>query len=231
MAHWGCELGDVLLAREMYPDAKVQFERVLAFDPDNVKAQSRLKRLNTIAGVASAGYGSITPSPTASEVDGAQVTIRDDEPNSSQTSLNLSQILEEFRAAVVERIPASDGQSHYDLGMTYKEMGLLEEALREFEVAASSEDNRLASLEMTGECYLLLSRPADALKAFESVAALADRSSRARAHLKLGEAYEALGEWSRAEEEYYRALELDEGLEEAIERLGSMEERRERGAA
>ena len=39
MAHWGTELGDVLLAREMYADAKVQFERVLAFDADNVKAR------------------------------------------------------------------------------------------------------------------------------------------------------------------------------------------------
>jgi tetratricopeptide (TPR) repeat protein len=231
MAHWGCELGDVLLAREMYPEAKVQFERVLAFDSRNAKALSRLKRLNTIAGVQSAGYGSLTATPAASEIGGAQVSVRDDENHSSQSTLNLSQILEEFRAAVVERIPSSDGQSHYDLGMTYKEMGLFDEAIREFEVAASSEENRLAAQEMTGECYLLLSRPADALKVFETVAALGDQATRAQAHLRMGEALEGLGEWSRAEEEYYRALELNEGLEEAIERLGSMEERRERGAA
>jgi tetratricopeptide (TPR) repeat protein len=98
-------------------------------------------------------------------------------------------------------------------------------------VAASSDDNRLSSLEMTGECYLLLSRPGDALKAFEAVAALGDQGTQAQAHLRMGEALEGLGEWSRAEEEYYRALELNEGLEEAIERLGSLEERRERGAA
>jgi tetratricopeptide (TPR) repeat protein len=231
MAHWGCELGDVLLAREMYAEAKIQFERVLAFDGRNAKAQARLKRLNAIAGVQSVGFGPLAPAP--SEVRKAQVTVRDDNPEStqSQSSLNLSQILEEFRAAVVERIPATDGQSHYDLGMTYMEMGLLEEALREFETAATAEENRLTSMEMMGECYLLLSRFEEAIRSFESVAALADQPSRARAHLKLGQIYEEMAEWSRAEEEYYRALELDEGLEEAVERLGTLEERRERGAA
>ena len=61
MAHWGTELGDVLLAREMYADAKVQFERVLAFDADNVKARARVNRLNTIAGVNDANFGELVP--------------------------------------------------------------------------------------------------------------------------------------------------------------------------
>ena len=229
MAIWGCELGDVLLAREMYPEAKIQFERVLAFDPQNGKANARLRRLNTMAGVQEATFGQLAP-PTR-EVKGARVVVRDDSPDSSQSSLNLSQILDEFRAAVVEHIPAADTQSHYDLGMTYKEMGLLDEALREFEAAAQSHENRIASLEMMGECYLLLSRVEDAVMVLEEVVREAVEATTAPVHLRLGRAYEALGEWDRAEEEYHRALELDENLEEAVELLQSLDLRRTRGAA
>lgn len=231
MARWGCELGDVLLAREMYAEAKVQFERVLAFDPGNEKALARLKRLNTMVGVKEANFGKLTANP--SEVRGAQVTIRDDaaEPQ-SQFTLNLSQILEEFRAAVVERIPVDDGQSHHDLGMTYMEMGLIEEATVEFETAAKDETNRLASLEMLGECYLLLNRPDEAMTVFEELLGMSpDDDSKARTYLNMGRAREARGEWDQAEDHYHEALKFREDLVEASELLRDLEQRREQGAA
>jgi tetratricopeptide (TPR) repeat protein len=231
MARWGCELGDVLLAREMYAEAKVQFERVLAFDAGNEKALARLKRLNTMVGVKEANFGKLTANP--SEVRGAQVTIRDDEAEpQSQFTLNLSQILEEFRAAVVERIPVDDGQSHHDLGMTYMEMGLIEEAATEFETASQDDSNRLASLEMLGECYLLLNRPTDAMTVFEDLLGTTpDDDSKARTYLNMGRAREALGEWDQAEDDYHEALKYREDLAEASELLRDLEQRREQGAA
>jgi len=231
MAHWGCELGDVLLAREKYPEAKVQFERVLAFDPKNNKALARVKRLNTMAGVKEAGYGALAPA--ASEVEGAQVTIRDDEAEQGkeQSALNLSQILDEFRAAVVDSIPAGDARSHFDLGMTYMEMGLHAEAALEFETSSGDENNRLASLEMLGECYLQLEQFEDAVRVYELLVDEADGTVKARACCHLGQAAEALGEWDRAEAEYTHALDLDENFEEALLRLQDLEQRREQGAA
>jgi tetratricopeptide (TPR) repeat protein len=229
MAHWGCELGDVLLARERYADAKVQFERVLAFDPENPKARSRLRRLNAIAGMSEASFGELAPA--AGEVQGAQVTVRDEETEGSQSAFDLSQILDEFRSAVVDRIPPEDGQSHYDLGMTYREMGLLQEAAVEFEAAAAHEENRSSSLEMLGECYLELDQSEDAVRVLEQVLPLADDETRAMTHLRLGKAREALGEWDRAEEDYYLALELNSELTEANELLARLERRREQGAA
>ena len=35
----------------------------------------------------------------------------------------------------------------------------------------------------------------------------------------MGRAYEGMGEWDQAEEAYYRALEVDENLDEAVELL------------
>jgi tetratricopeptide (TPR) repeat protein len=228
MAHWGTELGDVLLAREMYADAKIQFERVLAFDPDNVKARARVNRLNTIAGVNDANFGELVPD--AGEVQGAQVTVKD-EPTGTQTAFDLSRILDEFKTAMTDQIEVDDGKSHFDLGLTYKEMGLLPEAVSEFEQAAAAEADRSRSLEMLGECYLLLDRHEESLRVLSEIVDAADGDGQARVHMQLGRAYEGMGAWDQAEEEYYRALELDENLEEAVERLERLEERRERGVA
>jgi Flp pilus assembly protein TadD len=60
---------------------------------------------------------------------------------------------------------------------------------------------------------------------------LAETGGNAPVHMRLGKAYEALGDWDRAEEEYHRALELDENLEEALELLQNLEFRRTQGAA
>ena len=226
MAHWGSEFGDVLLAREKYAEAKVQFERVLAFDPHNVKSHSRLKRLKTIAGVKDASFGELVPTP--SEVEGAQVTIRDDESSTSQSALDLNQILDEFRAAVVERIPADDSQSHYDLGMTFKEMGLIEEAAVEFETASQNEENRLASMEMLAECYLHLNRAEEAIQLYEQIL-VQEESSNVQTFLQLGRAREALGQWDQAAEEYNQVLNLVPDHQDALEALMHLEHRREQG--
>ncbi len=228
MAHWGCELGDVLLAREMYAEAKVQFERVLAFDPENAKAQSRINRLKTMSAVDEASFGTLTPD--ASEVAGAKVTIMN-EPEGTQSELDLGEILREFQSAVVDQIADGDTRSHHDLGMTYHEMGLMDQAAKEFEIAVAGDEDRAHSLEMLGECYLHLSRFEEAHDLFQRLLPDLDGNAKARLHLQLGRAYEGMGAWDQAEESYFAALELNEDLVEAAEILEGLDQRRERGAA
>jgi tetratricopeptide (TPR) repeat protein len=228
MAHWGCELGDVLLAREMYAEAKVQFERVLAFDPENIKAQSRVNRLRTMSAVEEASFGTLAPD--ASEVEGAKVTVMD-QSKGTQSDFDLGEILREFQTAVVDQISDGDSRSHHDLGMTYREMGLMEEAAREFETAATGEEDQAHSLEMLGECYLHLDRFEEAHDLFQRLLPDLEGDGKARLHLQMGRTYEGMGAWDKAEESYFAALELNEDLVEALELLEGLDQRRERGAA
>jgi len=46
-----------------------------------------------------------------------------------------------------------DAESHYSLGLAYKEMGLYEEAINEFEVASNSPARRIDSLLLQGLCH------------------------------------------------------------------------------
>ena len=47
-----------------------------------------------------------------------------------------------------------DHQSHYDLGVAYKEMGLLDEAIGEFQKALRGTEHRVPTYEALGQCFI-----------------------------------------------------------------------------
>ena len=57
--------------------------------------------------------------------------------------VDVDDIFEQFKEGVAAQIGVEDSQAHYDLGLAYKEMGLLADAVREFEVAGQ-DGNRTA---------------------------------------------------------------------------------------
>jgi tetratricopeptide (TPR) repeat protein len=56
----------------------------------------------------------------------------------------LGDLFEEFRSELGEAKDDEDLETHYNLGIAYREMGLLEEAISEFQKVASSADKGLA---------------------------------------------------------------------------------------
>jgi tetratricopeptide (TPR) repeat protein len=50
--------------------------------------------------------------------------------------VDVEEVFAKFKEGVAAQISIDDGQSHYDLGVAYKEMGLVDDAIREFETAA-----------------------------------------------------------------------------------------------
>jgi tetratricopeptide (TPR) repeat protein len=56
----------------------------------------------------------------------------------------LGDLFEEFRTELGEAKDDEDLETHYNLGIAYREMGLLEEAISEFQKVASSADKGLA---------------------------------------------------------------------------------------
>jgi tetratricopeptide (TPR) repeat protein len=117
------------------------------------------------------------------------------------------------------------------MGMAYKEMGLWQEAIQEFQTASQNAENLHNSLEMLGECYLHLNRHDEAATVFERLVETSNGKVEARLYLRMGQAYEALQRWDDAETAYGLAVELDETLTEAVALLQGLGERRDRGAA
>ena len=130
---------------------------------------------------------------------------------SRPSTVNITQVLKQFKTQMENTVDARDYQSHYDLGVTYKEMGLYEEALNEFRVASAGDDYRAKAFEMAGQCHLEMEDFEDAVEAFRR--ALRERTKDDEEYsglcFNLGRALEGLGRTEEAQENYNEVAELN----------------------
>jgi tetratricopeptide (TPR) repeat protein len=75
------------------------------------------------------------------------------EPQAGDEQREFQEILEQFKRGIEENLESDDYQSHYDLGVAFKEMGLLDEAIAEFQKALRAPDGRLRTSEALGTAF------------------------------------------------------------------------------
>ncbi|HDP95421.1 MAG TPA: tetratricopeptide repeat protein [Candidatus Aminicenantes bacterium] len=71
----------------------------------------------------------------------------------STTEKNMMEIFREFKKGVDEKIGEGDFDTRYNLGIAYKEMGLLEEAIHEFLISAKHPEKFFDSAGLLGLCF------------------------------------------------------------------------------
>ncbi|CAM2007435.1 tetratricopeptide repeat protein [Acanthopleuribacter pedis] len=84
---------------------------------------------------------------------------------------SVDELFEEFKRGVDEQISDDDYETHYDLGIAYKEMGLLEEAINEFRRAQAEPTRFLECSTLIGSCMIELGRTEDAIVHYEEALA------------------------------------------------------------
>jgi len=67
---------------------------------------------------------------------------------------DFTDMLEKFKAGVAANLDEEDYDSHYDLGVAYKEMGLIDEAVAEFQKALRGATQRIRAYEALGQCFI-----------------------------------------------------------------------------
>jgi tetratricopeptide (TPR) repeat protein len=67
---------------------------------------------------------------------------------------DFHEMLERFKQGVAANLDESDHESHYDLGVAYREMGLLDEAIGEFQKALRANGDRIRTYEALGQCFV-----------------------------------------------------------------------------
>ena len=71
-----------------------------------------------------------------------------------QAEQSLEEIVEGFKKGVAEHLSPTDYDTHFNLGIAYREMGLLDEAIGEFQVAAKEPSHLVLCCSMLGLCFL-----------------------------------------------------------------------------
>ena len=77
----------------------------------------------------------------------------EDEQKTGDEQKDFRDMLVAFKRGIDENIDAEDFQAHYDLGVAFKEMGLLDEAIAEFQKALRSPEGRLRTSEALGVAF------------------------------------------------------------------------------
>jgi tetratricopeptide (TPR) repeat protein len=66
---------------------------------------------------------------------------------------DVLEIFEEFKKGIESELEEEDSDTHYNLGIAYKEMGLVDDAIKEFQTANRDPRKHIQASSMLGLCY------------------------------------------------------------------------------
>lgn len=137
---------------------------------------------------------------------------------------SLDDIFEEFKKGVEEQVSKEDVDTHYNLGVAYKEMGLLDDAISEFSMTPENEPRFIQSRYMLGLCYLEKGEYQNTVTEIQGALTLSYNlgeagQERIGMHYDLGLAYQGAGNTDGAIREFQKVHDMDPGYREVATKL------------
>lgn len=197
-AQVACELGDRSLNDGDLNAARDWFRRASGLDANNETAKRRLAKLNEV-------QRGVTTETAPEEPAAADGRVEVAVGRSEAVTFDLGSLVSEFQRGVQTQI-SGDPQGHYDLGMAYREMGLLEQAIESFRSAGRDPAFAQRCAEMVGRSMLDQGRFEEAAQEFIVALELPGLTDEGGHDLRyqLGLAYEAAGRTEDALAEFER---------------------------
>jgi tetratricopeptide (TPR) repeat protein len=230
------EEADFFASRGLFDDARTIITEQLALHPRHVLLHERLAELDAQEEAARETSGPPAPRPAAPSLDrsfdiaasldaienldttGAMATSAFDAANQQ---IDVEEVFAAFKEGVAKQVSEDDGQSHYDLGVAYKEMGLLDDAIREFEVAARDEKRDCVCRSMVGMIQMERGKVNEAIGAFQKGLAAPIKTAEQEMVLcfEIGAAYESMSRTKDALTYFQRVAKVDPNYREVSDRI------------
>ena len=201
----------------MMQEAQSAFQRILVRDPEHTVAKQKLAEIERkiAAPAKEKPRRPAAKKDTVFKVTDTQVAQGDfidlagelneelaleEKASSADIEPEVQDLLHQFQAGVREQIDVTDYETHYHLGIAYKDLGLYDEAIEELRLAASDAANRVRCAGPLGLTYLAKGEPEQAVEELlEGLAATQNGTEERWGVLyDLATAYEALGDAQKA---------------------------------
>lgn len=154
------EEADFFASRGLYDDARAILDEQLERHPNHPLLRERLTELQS-QGHAAAGSGpremprdrafDIAASLDALEsLGGEDAAAGDGAFDGAMQQVDVEEVFAKFKEGVSKQISVDDSQSHYDLGIAYKEIGKLDDSISEFGLAARDPQRECMCRSMIG---------------------------------------------------------------------------------
>ena len=215
------KLANLYLRENLVGSARLQYHNVLKIQPDDpvaLEALEKIEQNRAQAETQSQEGPIIEPSPLAEEPP-SEHTLPPREERTDE-SLTLAP------AEIVQETDDKDFETHYHLGIAYKEMELIDHAIAEFESASADKEKRFDCLVMLGMCFMEKEEYDKAIHYFDGASHVKklNREEVIRLQYRLGLAYESKGMVQDALNAYHQIINLDSDfldVRNRIERLKS----------
>ena len=144
------ELAGVFDSKAAFRDALQLYKELLELNPSDETVKKRIKELEGSSAVPSAKVRPESFEEKLAEADfyvqhglkteeesAVKVVHTDEEIPASATESDLMDVFHKFKKDIIdEKLGEKDYETRYNLGIAYKEMGLLDDAIKEFQIAA-----------------------------------------------------------------------------------------------
>ena len=243
-------LADALFRGGQVDKSRSIYQRVLELSPDDVRAQAALGAMPEASApppppdpkkrpsTPPVPLQAAKPTPVANDAfinlgdmlrdeegpKDTRMVVAEEEPTGNEAA-DFADMLKKFKQGVAENVEAEDYQSHYDLGVAFKEMGLIDEAIAEFQKALRGPENRNRTYEAIGQCFI--EKGQHQMAATILARALAEKGftddQLIGVRYLLGRANEALGRTEQALQFYQRVFVVDIQFHDVADRVSALE--------
>ena len=190
---------EFFLAQGLYEEARSTLSESLSAHPDHPLILDKLHEVAELAASAAAAQ----PAPAAGSADDSfllaeklaeELGAPEEGAEAGSDVLDVETVFAQFKKGVEEQIGLEDTDTHFDLGIAYKEMGLLDDAVHEFDLARKNPQRECIAYTMMGLCYVEKGDVANAIAHFKKGLYADTKTDREELGLyfELGTAYELL---------------------------------------
>ena len=134
---------------------------------------------------------------------------------------SLEEVIEGFKQGVAENLSPEDYDTHFNLGIAYREMGLMDEAIGEFQLASKDPRYLVECASMLGICFQEKGLPELAVRWYQKGLASPDINEDATLGLlyDMGVAYESQGDTTAAYKTFVEIYGLNTNFRDVSSRL------------
>jgi len=213
---------DFYVKQGLPEEAAEIYGRLLDIFPDNEELRTKLEG---VEGAMQAGVSAEKPAEeTLSLEEFITPEAHAEELKEPELDSEVLEIFEEFKKGLSKELEAEDSETHYNLGIAYKEMGLMDDAIREFQIAKHDPKLFVNAESTLGMCYMQKGLYSLAAEVFSN--ALMKVATRDDSYWSLNydlaEAYEKAGKSSEAFQLYTGVYGWNSAFRDVASKINSL---------
>lgn len=192
---------EFFITQGLYDDALELLRQVLEQHPNHPLVLERWEEVEQLVAVQNVSTAEDRAFVIAEKLAEEVESLTPAESAPPQQHLDeVESVFSQFKAGISRTVSPEDCDTHYDLGIAYKEMGLLDDAIAEFRIATMSPARQCIGEMMIGLCFMEKGDVASAINSFRHGLQATQRTEHEELGLyyEMGTAYEYAGDATEA---------------------------------